>query len=71
MGIGREQVRDASRDGHAISLELANLVGVVGHELHGLDPRAVEHVCGDRVVTFVVPEAEGEVRFDRVEALVL
>jgi hypothetical protein len=31
----------------------------------------VEHVCGDRVVTLVVPEAEGEVRFDRVEALVL
>lgn len=64
-------MRNAACDGDAVLLDLAHFVWVVGDELDALDVEAFEDVCGDGVVSFVVAEAEGEVCFDGIEALVL
>ena len=69
--VGGQQMRNASGNLHAVTLELANFVWVVGHETHGLHVQAVEHVGRHGIISFIIPKTQGKIRFHRVQTLVL
>ena len=69
--VGRHHERDPVDHVDAQRPQPVDLARVVRHQPHRLDPERRQHVRGDGVVALVVAEPEGDVRLDRVQAVVL